>query len=317
MVQKKVLLPGAGVGLFVAGGLVGRQLVKRWRSNPDPLDGRPVVFPDGQVRRVDLPDGATIHTETIGHGPTIVMVHGLTASRHDWGPTAPALVDAGFQAVAVDQRGHGDSTAGTAGFGSSQLAQDLAFVFEALDLHARCLVGHSMGGMAAMAFAVEAPTVFNARVESLALIATAGSLATARHRLGLRLGGIAIPEALVPAEERMRVGAGLGVFGAAPSLHMIDEAIRSFGRSDEDVRTAATTALLEHDVIDSLGTVSVPTLVIGAGRDQLIRPHQVAELAAAIPGSRSETFPDAGHMVIWERHEEIAALLAGFATGPS
>ena len=260
MVQKRVALPAVGLGLLAAGGLAGRAIVRSWRDNPDPLDGQPVRFPDSERRTVRLPDGAEIMTAAIGEGPTIVLVHGLTASKNDWGPIAPTLVAAGHRVVAIDQRGHGESTPGTAGYGSTQLAADLAHVLDELDIQAAALVGHSMGGMTAMAYAVQHPTSFGARVERLVLVATAASLETARHQFGLSLGGVHIPQTLVPADERLRVGAGLGVFGRAPSLHMVDEVIDMFRACPEPVRAAATVALKEHDVVDQLPSITAPTL---------------------------------------------------------
>ena len=309
MVQKRVALPAVGLGLLAAGGLAGRAIVRSWRNNPDPLGGQPVRFPDGEQRTVQLPDGADITTVSVGDGPTIVLVHGLTASKHDWGPIAPTLVAAGYRVLAVDQRGHGESTPGNAGYGSTQLAADLAHVLDELDVHAAALVGHSMGGMTAMAYAVHHPAAFNARVERLVLIATAASLETARHQLGLSLGGVHIPEGIVPADDRLRVGAGLGVFGRSPSLHMVDEVIDMFRACPEPVRAAATVALKDHDVVDQLPSIAAPTLVIGADRDQLIRPHQVRELADGIPDAALELFPDAGHMVHWEERDAVSQLI--------
>lgn len=309
MVQRKMAIPALGAGVLLAGGLAGHRLIGNWRRNPDPLRGRPVAFPDGNRRMVELPDGAKIKTVTVGEGPTIVCVHGLTSSHHDWGPMASGLLEAGFQLVAVDQRGHGDSTAGAGTYGSSQLAADLATVFEQLDLHAAALMGHSMGGMASMAYAVEHLAAFRQRVESLVLIGTAASLKTVRHTLGLGLGAWAIPAALDPKDERLRLITGLTAFGASPSLHMVDEAIRSFRRCSDDVRSLATGALRDHDLVERLGLIDVPTLVIGGARDQLIRPGQVDELAAGIANSTLHMFDKAGHMLIWERHEEIVELV--------
>lgn len=309
MVQKKFALPALAAGALLAGGLAGHRLVQTWRENPDPLDGRPVAFPDGQRRSVTLSDGALINTVTIGEGPTIVCVHGLTSSHDDWGPMAPGLLAAGYQLVAIDQRGHGDSTPGAATYGSVQLAADLSVVFETLDLRAAALIGHSMGGMASMAYAIDHASSFHERVDSLVLIATAASLKTVRHTLGLNLGAWAIPAALDPADERLRLITGLTAFGAAPSLHMVDEAITSFRRCTDDVRSAATGGLRDHHVLERLGEIDVPTLVVGGTRDQLIRPSQVEALAAGITGSTLHMLDRAGHMLIWERHDRLVELI--------
>lgn len=317
MVHKKFVVPVIGAAALIAGGVAAKRLIAQWSNNPDPLGGRPLAFPPGEVRRVDLPDGASINTVLAGSGPTIVCVHGLTSNHLDWAPLAPQLIDAGYSVLAIEQRGHGGSTAGTRGYGSSQLGDDLAIVFEDLDVHAVALMGHSMGGMAAMSYAVSHPKAFQGRVENLILVATAGSLRTVRHTLGLLAGGLPIPDVLRPPDDRMRVSAGLGAFGSRPSLHMVDQAIAQFNRIEEPVRTAATAALREHDVRGELHRISVPTLVVGGTRDQLIRPNQVEDLAEAIPGSRLQMYEGAGHMVIWERHREMAALLTDWLGQPT
>ena len=312
MVQKKVALPAVGIGALVAGGLAGRRLISRWRRNPDPLNGVPLHFPDGEVRIVTTADGAEINTVTTGEGPTIVCVHGLTGSRHDWAPIANHLIDAGYQVVAIEQRGHGDSTRGTAGYGSTQLGRDLARVFSELDLHVEALMGHSMGGMASMGFAAHERDVFDERVARLVLLGTAASLKTKLHSVALWIGSLAVPDLLEPADQSLRVATGLSVFGERPSLHMVDETIRSLRNCPDDVRYKATAALIDHDVREELGTLRMPALVIGGTRDLLVRPSQVGELAEVIDGAELHMLKGAGHMLIWERHEKIADLIQSF-----
>lgn len=308
-----VVLPTVGIATLLAGALASRRTVAAWAENPDPLQGKPVQFPDAERRTVLLSDGAEISTWICGAGPTIVLVHGLTASHHDWGPMAPALVDAGYRIVAVDQRGHGNSTAGTAGYGSLQLGTDLADVFLALDLEAACLAGHSMGAMASMGFAVGHGPVFNERVASFVSIASTGATNAARQSLALRLGAMPIPERVSAIDaERLRLIAGLSVFGRKPSQHMVDESVAAFRRCPEDVRAAATAALRSHDVLEDLPAIEVPSLVIGGGRDQLVRPQQVRALNAALSNSQMHMYPDAGHMVIWERHQDLATRIDQF-----
>ncbi len=310
--KKRTLLLGAAIAAGTASVAASRRLVSRWAKNPDPLGGKPAAFPGGEQRFIELPDGARISTVTIGSGPTIVCVHGLTASRNDWGPMAPALLDAGFRLIAVEQRGHGDSTSGSAGYGSAQLGQDLSIVLQQLDIHAAALMGHSMGGMAAMAYAVDDPEQFNERVDRLILIGTAASLVIPGSAVGFKLSGIAIPDWLKPSNRRLRVGAGLSVFGKNPSLNMVDQAVESASKLPEDVRALATSALGAHNVLDRVGQISKPTLVIGGTRDLLIRPSQVRELAESIPNAELHMLPDAGHMLIWERHPTITDLVTSF-----
>ncbi len=289
-----------------------RQLLARWASNPDPVGGQAIRFPEGRHRTVILPDGAEIATVTAGEGPTIVCVHGLTGSRHDWGPIAAGLLDAGFQVVAVEQRGHGDSTPGVAGYGSAQLGADLGLVLSELDIRAVALMGHSMGGMAAMAYAVDQPVELRARCSTLILIATAASLTLRGSALAFRLSGLPLPQRLIPSDKRLRLGTGVTVFGQDPSMHLIDSAIRSARRLPEPVRAGATAALSNHDLKQRVAEIDVPTLVIGGSRDRLIWPKWVRELASSIPNAELHMLEGAGHMVIWERHTVIVDLVRQF-----
>ena len=306
MAKKRAAIPAIGVLAVAAASVAKRQLISQWRQNPDPLGGRPLEFPDGQRQIVELSDGARINTVTVGEGPVIVCVHGLTSNEDVWAPMAPLLLDAGFQLVAINQRGHGGSTEGTARYGSTQLGEDLAEIFESLDLHADALMGHSMGAMASLAYAVHHPVPFRERVSSLVLIAGAASLRTPRHGVGLRAGGVTILGALHPPNDRLWVGAGLSAFGARPSLHMIDSVIAQFQNCPEPVRSRATGGLRGHDVRDLLHEVSVPALVMGGTRDQLVRPRQVEMLAEGIENATLQMFDQAGHMLIWERHEDVS-----------
>ena len=313
MKTSTIAVPTVGVAALVAGAFAGRRTVAAWAANPDPLDGQPVQFPDAERRIVPLGDGAEIAVWIVGAGPTIVLVHGLTASHHDWGPMAPLLVKAGYRIIAVDQRGHGNSTAGTAGYGSTQLGTDLADVFTALDIRAVALVGHSMGAMASMGFATGHSALFAERVSAFVSIASAGATNALRQSLGLRLGAISIPERVTNVDvERLRLITGLSVFGKNPSLHMVDEAVAAFRKCPEEVRAPATAALATHDLLDELSGVDVPSLIIGAGRDQLVRPKQVRALHRALPSAELHMYPNAGHMVLWEHYVDIASRIDRF-----
>ena len=88
-------------------------------------------------------------------GPPLLLVHGGAAHARWWDFVAPALRER-FHVLALDQRGHGESpwTVDWA-YGSRHYVADLAAIIEGWGLGAPVLVGHSMGGHSAMAYAVE------------------------------------------------------------------------------------------------------------------------------------------------------------------
>ncbi len=83
-----------------------------------------------------------------------MLLHGITFSARTWTYQFEDLA-LRYRLLAVDQRGHGASKGGTGKWDLGRLALDLAELLERLDLRDAVLVGHSMGGMVALRFALD------------------------------------------------------------------------------------------------------------------------------------------------------------------
>ncbi len=88
------------------------------------------------------------YLRTGGAKPPIVLLHGLTGDGACWTPLARAL-EAEFDVIMPDARGHGRSSAPLHGYQYDQLATDVVELLHALKLCRPILLGHSMGGMTA------------------------------------------------------------------------------------------------------------------------------------------------------------------------
>src|SRR5690606_35480811 len=99
-----------------------------------------------------------------GHGPTFVFVHGFAVTSRVWTKQFRDLPRAGIRTVAFDHRGHGASTTDARGMTIEDLADDVRVVLEGLDVRDAVVIGHSMGGMAVLAFATRFPDVASARL---------------------------------------------------------------------------------------------------------------------------------------------------------
>lgn len=112
--------------------------------------------------------GGTLHTGIWGptdpDAPTVLAIHGVTASHRTWGMVAAALPEVRF--IAPDLRGRGRSNTLPGPYGMPVHADDLASVLEALDVPRAVVVGHSMGAFAALVLANRHPAL----VESLVLV---------------------------------------------------------------------------------------------------------------------------------------------------
>jgi pimeloyl-ACP methyl ester carboxylesterase len=94
-----------------------------------------------------------------GDGPPVLLLHGLTQNLECWAQMVPAL-RARHRVVAMDLRCHGHSTDGP--FTWDTAVSDTVAVTEALGLHRPAIVGHSLGGMVAAAFAATEQDCFAA-----------------------------------------------------------------------------------------------------------------------------------------------------------
>jgi N-formylmaleamate deformylase len=108
---------------------------------------------------VVLRDGVRIHYTRTGSGskPALVLLHGVQVHRLMWLRTAQAL-EAEYDVIMPDARGHGGSSAMQPGITSETMADDVAGVLRALDIEQPFVIGHSMGADTAGRFAASYPT---------------------------------------------------------------------------------------------------------------------------------------------------------------
>ena len=95
-------------------------------------------------------------TDVEGHGPPLLLVHGLAEDRSFWDPLVPSLTETAT-IVRVDLRGHGDSPDGP-GYALTDMADDVQAAFAATGLPGPPLVvGHSLGGLLSLVHAGRHP----------------------------------------------------------------------------------------------------------------------------------------------------------------
>jgi pimeloyl-ACP methyl ester carboxylesterase len=311
-VIRTAVVVGTALGGVIAGGLaLERRMARRMDGAASPAGWREPVFPAGSRHTVTTDDGAELLVVEAGPagGPVAVLVHGLTSNSDDWGPVAELLVQQGWHVYALNQRGHGGSTAGRDGYGAKRQGADLAHALAALELSAVTLVGHSMGGIASIAAFTTHPRELHDRVCRLVLVATLARSSRADQRLGLRL--IASPEeGDLSKGERAGPLVVRALFGRTPSRAMVGAALASGLRCPEATRRGAALGLRDYDVRAALPRITVPTLVICGTRDIVTPLFENRAIAAAIPNAHLEEIAGAGHLVIWEHPDRIAALIA-------
>jgi non-heme chloroperoxidase len=95
---------------------------------------------------ITVKDGTTIYYKDWGSGQPIVFSHGWPLTADDWDGQMMFFGQQGYRVIAHDRRGHGRSSQTWDGNEMNTYADDLAALFEALDLENAVMVGHSTGG---------------------------------------------------------------------------------------------------------------------------------------------------------------------------
>lgn len=309
MRTKRVLLGLAAAGLAssLAAAVGERRLLTRMNRIPPPEGWEPPVFPSTHQLMVPTDDGAELCVGVAGpdHGAVVVLVHGLTSNQDDWGPVATRLLANGHRVIALNQRGHGGSTVGHDGFTPDRLGRDVGQVLLSLDLREVTLVGHSMGGVAAMALTGAPERPGAERVARLALVATLMHTGRPDRLLSLHVGNTDFYQELAEHPQHAAAVARF-VFGATPSRVLVDQALASNRRCPRDTRERAALGLLGYDIRPQLAAIDCPTVVICGTHDRLTPFRENRALADAIPGAQLIKVDGAGHLVIWERADTVA-----------
>lgn len=310
----------------VAAGVVGRAVFRRrhaaaWIDVDPPEDLGTVVSFDGTrlaVRAAGVP-GA----------PVIVLSHGFSLDASTWGRLWPELAGA-FRVVVFDHRSHGRSAPAAHGDLSLRaIGRDLAAVLEAASPDAPAVVvGHSMGAMAILALAEQRPELFGTRILGAAFLGAApadllrGAMGSVTDVLRPRFGSLSdaarrverVRRAVLagPADVSAAV-ARLTQFGPDAPPEVVDHVVSLAERARREVWVEGLANLMQMDLRHAVPRVSVPALVVVGAHDRVTPPAAGVELAGLLPDGRLRAFDDAGHMVMLERPEELAAELEAFA----
>ena len=264
---------------------------------------------------VDVGDGVRLHATREGQGPPLVLLHGFTGSTESWGRVREALADR-YTTVAVDLPGHGRSTspADPGRYALSRFVEDLGRVLDALGLERSSLLGYSLGGRAALRYALDLPD----RVDALVLESASPGIVDAAERAAR----VAADATLADRIEQDGVTAFVDDWERLPlwaSQGALPPDVRSGLRAQRlgnDRRGLANSlrgagAGLDLPVLGRLGALQVPTLLVAGALDAKYT-ELAREMEAMIPGAQLAIVPDAGHAVHLERPQQLAGLVLRF-----
>lgn len=229
--------------------------------------------------------GASLRYRVYGQGDPVVLVHGLSGSRHWWNYNIPALAQH-YRVYVPDLSGYGRAWRQRS-LSVAENAALLAAWLDSLGLPSVRLVGHSMGGQICLRLTESRPDL----VSRLVLACASGLVEGDLWRLAARR----LPRAMVTGR---------------PSF--VPRILLDSARAGLPNVWRSGTLLLRDNVTTLLPLLQVPTLVVWGERDALVPAELGRQLAASIPGAIYHEIPHAGHVVMVDAPAEFNRLVLDF-----
>ncbi|MCA1674214.1 MAG: alpha/beta hydrolase [Actinobacteria bacterium] len=260
-----------------------------------------------EVSTISLPHGPTLSYAAQGEQSAVPLVL-LPGPTDSWLSYAAVLdqLPSWIRAVAVSQRGHGDSDKPASGYRVEDFAHDAVLLLDALGIERAVLIAHSGSCLVARRVAIEQPE----RVAGLVLEASPSTL----------LGDAGLNdfvESVVSTLQDPIDGAFARSFVADTSSpdvssDLSDELVRELLKVPARVWRELFASLLHYDDRSELARITAPTLLIWGAADVLVRREMQEELIRQIPSARLEVYSAAGHTPRWEDPSRFASDVAKF-----
>ncbi|MGC3957351.1 MAG: alpha/beta fold hydrolase [Verrucomicrobiota bacterium] len=248
------------------------------------------------------------HHHVIGHGPPLLILHGLLGSLDNWMPHAQAL-SVQFQVFLLDLRNHGRSPH-TDDFTYELMATDIAGFIQDHHLGPVSLIGHSMGGKVAMRLAQLHPRLLHKLIvvdmSPREYPPRYAEILATMHALDLTL-----------FHQRSEVEAAL--LPAVPDKNIRQFLLKNLGRDETGKlrwkpNVAALRANYHHirSTIPRSPQFCGPTLFIRGGQSDYLTEPDVTLIQQIFPQATVETIAPAGHWVHAETPEVFLRLVTQF-----
>jgi pimeloyl-ACP methyl ester carboxylesterase len=310
---------------LVFGGAIGTAVAVKMLTRAASVDWDDVseLIPHAENSHIVNVDGARIHYQEFGDAskPTILLIHGYTASLYVWKTVAPMLAAAGMHVIAIDLLGFGYSDKPKwFDYSITSQARMIARFMDRLGVGRAIVLGSSYGGAVAATLALDYPE----RVEKLALVDTVCNDNLKNHPI-LKLAAIpGVGEALTPfivdsrAFQRHRMRGTL-----APANHelitndRVESILRPLMAADAHHSLLATSrnwhaCRIEQDA----HLINQPTLIIWGEDDKVIPADDGRKLHDSILNSRFFVLKNCGHVPQEEQSDLFAQLVSEFARDP-
>ncbi|MHB8141446.1 MAG: alpha/beta fold hydrolase [Vulcanimicrobiaceae bacterium] len=260
-----------------------------------------------------LVDEVKLAVHSRGTGESVILLHGFPLTHAIWDAQCAALAT-NFRVVTMDLRGSGGSGAPPGPYLVESLASDVAGVLDALGIECANLIGHSLGGYVALAFA----RMFTERVVRLALVcsrlaADTPAQAAARRQLATQLECEGSVEPVVDAYlSRLFAPARFDA-----DRRLVDDVAGLIRSNSSRGLAALLHAMAQRPSSEDIAAdLAMPALVLAGEDDLVVSIEESRAIAAAFPAGRVQVCSNSGHLPMLEAPQATSAALAAFLALP-
>jgi pimeloyl-ACP methyl ester carboxylesterase len=330
------------VGLIVlalAGGTIVQAILRLTARGAADAKADPRRTPKAMSQqRLRRPDGSELQIEFYGpeDGTPIVLTHGWGLNSREWTYLKRDLAN-GFRLIVWDEPGLGRSTRPTTrDYSLENLAADLKAVLALTGDKPAILGGHSIGGMITLIFCRLFPSALGSRVMGLVLTHTtptnpvrttsAAAFYTAIEKPVL-VPLMYLTIALSPLVWLMNwlsylngsahLATRHSAFGGTETWEQIDFITKFQLQASPAVMARGMLGMMRYDARETLGRISVPTLVVAGDQDSVTKLEASEIINSGLPSARLITLAPAKHLGLIEHHTRYAEVVGEFVYAAS
>jgi pimeloyl-ACP methyl ester carboxylesterase len=240
-----------------------------------------------------------------GNGPRLLLIHGISSNGGGWDPVIDDLTQH-FSPVAVDLRGHGESTKPESGYLYDNYIGDIEHLLVALDMENPLIIGHSLGGIISLWWAARHPSQAKALVIEDSPLRSGEDFRPAFEEW-LRLNAM-------PYEELVEL-----------NMTEYPEWSREMAESRAHAMFSTKRAVFQELMADSMANEGVdrlreiegiksPVLLVHGDYQTggMVHPEDIVALPQRLPNARTVRIPGGGHTLHRSSKEEFLAAAVPF-----